>query len=111
MSAPSKTAPIPGMSHRVLAEYTTCAGPSAARTSAADSASKKALCTRPPATPVGSKARWRTPASATVRRVTPSLQPISTKNGSGPPSSRARNPRPVSSKCACITVEPAEWYG
>lgn len=62
------------------------------------------------ATPAeGSKPRCRTPASLTVFSMIPSLQPISTMNGSA--ASVRRKSRAISVKCSRMTDEPEEWYG
>ncbi|CAM5713154.1 hypothetical protein SCALM49S_00341 [Streptomyces californicus] len=69
----------------VLAEKTSCAGPSASRIRRAAASSKKPMWTRLPVAPAaraacsaGSTPRWRTPAARTELSMMPSLQPIST---------------------------------
>src|SRR3954452_13149127 len=96
----------------------TSAGPSAARISRAVDSSKNDLRTRTPlaaatsATPPdGSTPRCRTPASAMVASMTPSLQPISTTNGSSPVSSSASRRLASDSKWARMTDDPEEKYG
>jgi hypothetical protein len=96
----------------------TSAGPSATRIAAADDLSKKTVRTRIPcrrataaASADGSTPRCRTPASRTARSITPSLEPISTRNGSVPCGRSPSSSRAVPAKCARITAEPEERYG
>ncbi len=115
-STPLKIEAMYGMWHSVLAAKMTSAAPCDSRTPAAVDSSKKSFSTStPPARaisatpPEGSKPSCRTPASLTVFSMTPSLQPISTTNGSACRSSVRRNRSAVALKCSRILDEPDEW--
>ncbi|GAB3837217.1 hypothetical protein GCM10029963_01930 [Micromonospora andamanensis] len=102
----------------VFAAKTTLAGPSCAAISAPTASSKKAERTRTPAAratsatpPHGSTPRCRTPAARTAASMVPSLEPISTMNGSLPVDSRSRRSWAVRVKCSRIRTDPEETYG